>query len=258
MQACKGSLSSSLTPFLPIMKTKKSIDTYLSEIVQEKRLSDVEEKQLAERIQQGDQHALAELTTANLTYVVALAHQYAGNGLPEEDLISEGNIGMMRAAAKFDASRGKRFVTFAAPYIREAMRRAIDQQAGLYRVPTDAADTALERRRSRALSIDAPVGGSQDLSLGRVMANPHAIDPSRLMEQQALVDELSHLVTLLDEREREVATSLYGLDGTPLTMAETAERMGLKRERVRQIRNKAVRRLCRMTHNIDLRNYLSL
>lgn len=240
------------------MKIKKSIDTYLSEIVHEKRLTDAEEQQLAERILQGDQRALAELTTANLTYVVALAHQYAGNGVPEEDLISEGNIGMMQAAAKFDPTRGKRFVTFAAPYIREAMRRAIDQQGGLYRVPGGVADTAAERRQSRALSIDAPVGGSQDLSLGRVVANPHAADPSRLMEQQALVDELARLVTRLDERERQVATAFYGLDGAPVTMAEIAERMGIKRERVRQIRNKAVRRLCRMTHNKDLRNYLSL
>ena len=116
------------------MNEKKSIDAYLNEIKQERLLTDAEERQLAERIQQGDQQALADLTTANLTYVVSLAHQYAGSGLPVDDLISEGNIGMMRAAARFDGSRGKRFVTFAAPYIRDAMQQAIEQQTGLYRV----------------------------------------------------------------------------------------------------------------------------
>ena len=186
------------------MNEKKSIDAYLNEIKQERLLTDAEERQLAERIQQGDQQALADLTTANLTYVVSLAHQYAGSGLPVEDLISEGNIGMMRAAARFDGSRGKRFVTFAAPYIRDAMQQAIEQQTGLYRVLREG-DVKAEKRRSHPLSIDAPVGGSQDLSLGRVVANPHAIDPSRQMEEQAIIEELAHLVTRLDERERQVA-----------------------------------------------------
>ena len=238
------------------MNEKKSIDAYLDEIKQERLLTDAEERQLAERIQQGDQQALADLTTANLTYVVSLAHQYAGSGLPVEDLISEGNIGMMRAAARFDGSRGKRFVTFAAPYIRDAMQQAIEQQTGLYRVPREG-DVKAEKRRSHPLSIDAPVGGSQDLSLGRVVANPHAIDPSRQMEEQAIIEELAHLVTRLDERERQVAACLYGIDTPQLNMAETGEKMGLKRERVRQIRDKALRRLRRMTSNKDLLNYLS-
>ena len=239
------------------MNEKKSIDTYLGEIGQERLLTDAEERQLAERIHQGDSQALAKLTTAKLTFVVSLARQYAGCGLATEDLISEGNIGMMRAAAKFDGSRGKRFVTFAAPYIREAMREAIKQQTGLYRVPRDAGNTVAERRRSHALSIDAPVGGSQDLSLGRVVANPHAADPGQMLEKGAILDELARLVARLEGREQRVAANLYGIGTPALTMAETAQRMGLKRERVRQIRNKAVRQLCRMTANKDLRNYLS-
>ncbi len=238
------------------MKAKNSIDAYLNEIGQEKRLTDAEERQLAERIQQGDSQALDRLTTANLTFVVSLAHQYAGHGLPTEDLISEGNIAMMRAATKFDGSRGKRFVTFAAPYIREAMRQAIEQQTGLYRVPRDASASASEWRRSRALSIDAPVGGSQDLSLGRVVANPHAADPGQLLEEGSIIEELERLVARLDGREQRVAACLYGVGTAPLTMAETAQQMGLKRERVRQIRDKAVRQLCRMTTSKDLRNYL--
>lgn len=238
------------------MKAKNSIEAYLNEIGQEKHLTDAEERQLAERIQQGDSQALDRLTTANLTFVVSLAHQYAGHGLATEDLISEGNIAMMRAAAKFDGSRGKRFVAFAAPFIREAMRQAIEQQTGLYRVPRDANATAAEWRRSRALSIDAPVGGSQDLSLGRVVANPHAADPGQLLEEGSLIEELERLVARLEGREQRVAACLYGVGTAPLTMAETAQLMGLKRERVRQIRDKAVRQLCRMTTSKDLRSYL--
>lgn len=239
------------------MNEKKAIDTYLNEIKQDRLLTDDEERLLAERIQQGDQKALNRLVTANLGYVVTLAHQHATSGVAAEDLISEGNIALMRAAARFDGSRGKRFVTFAAPYIREAMREEIEQQTALYRVPRDAGDSAAEKKRSRALSIDAPVGGSHNLSLGRMVPNPHASDPASIMEEQALASELAALVDRLEGREKMVATCLYGTCGAPLTMAETAAQMGLKRERVRQIRNKAIRQLCRMTTNRELRKFLS-
>lgn len=235
---------------------KNALDRYLSEIGKSQRLSDEEERDLARRIQTGDSRAIDRLTQANLTYVVALAHQYDNRGLAMEDLVSEGNIGMLRAATKFGTDAGKRFVAFAAPYIREAMEQAIEQQAGLYRVPRDVADTRLEKRRSKALSIDEPVGGSHELSLGHVIPDQGATVPGDALERETLVDELREVVGALDERQRQVITVLYGLDSDPRTMAETAQTMGLKRERVRQIRDKAIRKIGRLTKNSNLIDYL--
>ncbi len=237
-------------------KDKNALHTYLDEIGQQRLLTDEEERQLADRIQAGDQRATDRLVSANLTFVVAMARQYQDRGLPAEDLISEGNIGMLRAAARFDGRQGKRFVAFAAPYIRQAMEQAVEQQGGLYRVPRNVADTRLEKKRSHPLSIDAPVGGSQELSLGRIIADADAPDPDRQLEQGTLLAELQQLVARLEPRERQVVERFYGL-GTPhLTMAEIGREMGLKRERVRQIRDKAVRRVCRLTRSTELRDYL--
>lgn len=237
-------------------KDKNSLNTYLDEIGRQQLLTDDEERMLAERIRNGDSRAIDRLTSANLTYVVSLAHQYEHRGLDVEDLICEGNIGLLQAATKFDGSKGKRFVTFAAPYIREAMEQAIEQQAGLYKVPRNVADVKLEKKRSRALSIDAPVGGSPELSLGRVIADGSATIPGERLENEALMQELHDLIGQLDEREQQVMRSIHGLDGNPLTMAEIGQVMGLKRERVRQIRDKAMRKIGKMTHNSNLTDYL--
>ncbi len=237
-------------------KDKKSLNTYLNEIGREKLLSDEEERLLADRIQSGDSKAIDRLTSANLTYVVSLARQYEDRGLAMEDLVSEGNIGMLRAATKFSSSQGKRFVTFAAPYIREAMEQAIEQQAGLYRVPRNVTDTKLEKKRSHALSIDAPVGGSHELSLGHVIPDQNATVPGEKLEDETLLFELRQLVDMLEPREQQVVRSVYGLDGEPKTMMQVAIVMGLKRERVRQIRDKAIRAICKRTKNSDLRDYL--
>lgn len=234
---------------------KNALGRYLSEIGHQSLLTDDEERDLARRIQLGDSRAMDRLLEANLTYVVSLARQYEGRGLATEDLVAEGNVGMLRAAAKYTAD-GRRFVAFAAPYIREAIEQAIEQQAGLYRVPRDAAHTAAERRRSRALSIDAPLGGSHELSLGHVIADPASPIPGTALERETLLAELRSLVGTLDEREQTVMRSLYGLGPEPKTMQETATAMGLRRERVRQIRNRAIRRICKQTRNSALRDYL--
>ncbi|MFC2512920.1 MAG: sigma-70 family RNA polymerase sigma factor, partial [Prevotella denticola] len=131
-------------------------EKYIEEIAGGQPLSDVEERTLAERIKVGDAHALEKLTKANLKYVVSLAHQYRNRGLGEDDLISEGNIGMMHAAQRFDGARGVRFVVFAAPYIRKAMEEAIKEQAALYRLPRNEKNRS-EQKRSHAISIDQPV-----------------------------------------------------------------------------------------------------
>lgn len=237
-------------------KDKNALNTYLNEIGHERKLTDQEEKDLAERIKMGDSRAIVKLTSANLTFVVSVANHYKGRGVDIEDLISEGNIGMLRAALKFDANMDKRFVTFAAPYIREAIEQAVEQQAGFYRVPRDVKNPVLEKKRSRMLSIDAPVGGSTELSLGRVIPDHDAPNPDRLLEDDLLLGELNQLLNRLDDRERMVIKRFYGVGDTHLTMAEIAQQTGLKRERVRQIRDKAIRRICRMTKSADLKNFL--
>lgn len=235
---------------------KNALSRYLDEIGRPTRLSDDEERALAARIQQGDSRAIDRLTSANLTYVVSVARQYENRGLSTEDLVSEGNIGMLRAATRFAATTGKRFVAFAAPYIREAIEQAIEQQAGLYRVPRDVGNTTLEKRRSRALSIDAPVGGSHELSLGHVIPDQNAAIPGQAMERETLLAELRAIVDTLEPREQTVVRSLYGIGYDAKTMQETALAMGLKRERVRQIRDRAIRRICKTTRNSMLKDYL--
>lgn len=237
-------------------KENKALNAYMKEIGDNKLLSDKEEAELAQRIQEGDSKAMDKLLKANLTFVVSLANQYKGRGLAIEDLISEGNIGMLKAAGKFRPDEHKRFVTFAAPYIREAIKKAIEQQANLYRVPRDVADVALEKKRSHVLSIDAPVGGSPELSLGRVIPNRDALDPDQVLQKDNAEKELEQAVRKLDARSQQVVQYFYGVGVETRTLAEIGQMMGLKRERVRQIRDRAVRQLLRMPGNAHLKDYL--
>lgn len=237
-------------------KEKKALNAYMKEIGDAKLLTDKEEAELAVQIQQGNSKAMDRLLKANLTFVVSLANQYKQRGLDTEDLISEGNIGMLKAAAKFSPEANKRFVTFAAPYIREAIEKAIEQQANFYRVPRDASNEKLEKKRSHVLSIDAPVGGSTELSLGRVIPNHDALDPDQVLQKENMEKEMTLLVHHLDPKEQTVVRLFYGIGSETRTMAEIGQQMGLKRERVRQIRNKAVRHLLKLTHNAYLKDYL--
>lgn len=222
------------------------LQKYLDEIGGKQLLSDQEEKDLANRIEAGDKEAIGTLVSANLRYVVTVAHQYANQGLPIDDLVSEGNVGMMKAAAKYGASKGKRFVAFAAPYIREAMEKAIDQQTGLRRVPkTEAAK--VDKLRTRIMSMDEslPVGSQNNYSLLSILENPNVIPSDAQIERETLSDELLGVMNVLNERERQILKDYYGLTGEKLTMAEIAGKMNLKRERVRQVRDTALRKLRR-------------
>ena len=203
-------------------------DTYFEQIGTAAALTDEQERALALRIENGDSRALNELVTANLRFVVYLAKQYQGKGLQMDDLISEGNIGLMKAAAKFHSNRNKRFVQHAAPYIRESIERALRQQT----------DT---------MSIDAPIpeGSQNTVSLLHVLENPDAPRADADIERRSLNKELQSSVGLLSPREQAVITRYYGLDTEPLSMAEIAVELGLKRERVRQIRDQAIRNLHR-------------
>ena len=205
---------------------------YLDEIGKEALLSDQEERELSEKILQGDQRALSKLVEANLRFVVTIARQYRGQGVEMEDLVSEGNMGLMKAAAKFDASKGVRFVNYAVVYVRQQIEKAIAQQSGLYQVPKDVKHDEVERQQSMPLSVDAPLGHRTNMSLLSVLVNQDA----------PLADERVHS-EVLDKRESKVINSYFGIGQEHETMAEIAEDLDLKRERVRQIRDKAIRKL---------------
>lgn len=219
-------------------------EKYIEEIVQEQLLSNEEEQALAAKIKLGDAKALEKLTKANLKFVVSLAHHYKNQGLGEDDLVSEGNIGMIHAAQKFDGTKGIRFVSYAAPYIRKAMEEAIKEQTALYKLPKDE-KSKFERKRTHAISIDQPipVGSSNNFTLQHVLENEDAPQADEHLNKELLNFEIQKGLNELNEREKRIIIAIYGLNGTHYTMAEIAENMGLKRERVRQIRNKALRKL---------------
>ena len=221
--------------------TDNGLNNYLDEIGQEKLLTDEQERELSERIKQGDQRALGRLVQANLRFVVKMASLYRGQGLQLDDLISEGNLGLMTAAAKFDASRGTRFVVFAAPYVRRQMERAIEEQNGIYKVPKDA--DKLAKHQGKAMSVDAPLGGRTNLSLLSVLVNQDSPQADERVYSEAIERAVELALMSLSEREMQVINRFFGLDREHETMAEIAEDMNLKRERVRQIRNRAIRRL---------------
>ena len=220
-----------------------ALNRYLDEIGKEALLSDAEERELSSKILNGDQRALSKLVGANLRFVVSIARQYKGKGVAIEDLVSEGNFGLMKAASKFDASKGVRFVNFAVVYVRQQMERAIDQQAGLYKVPKNVKDEVTARQQSMPLSVDAPLGHRTNMSLLAVLVNQDAPLADEHVYSEAIEEAVEYALGVLDERESRVVNAWFGIDQEHETMAEIAEDMDLKRERVRQIRDKAVRKL---------------
>jgi RNA polymerase primary sigma factor len=232
--------------------TDNSLNNYLDEIGREQLLSDEEERQLSERILKGDQRAAGRLVQANLRFVVKIAGYYRGQGLELDDLISEGNIGLMAASVKFDARHGTRFVNFAAPYVRRQIERAIEQQNGIYKIPKDAGRQAL--RDGRPVSVDAPLGSRSNMSLLSVLVNRDAPQADERVYNEAIENAVEFALLSLTERESQVINRFFGLDREHETMAEIAEDLGLKRERVRQIRNRAIRRL-RKSYRLKLAEY---
>ena len=240
-------------------RENESLNRYLDEIGKELLLSDDEEKQLAEKIQNGGrvgERAVEKLATANLRFVVSIAKQYNDNGVAITDLISEGNIGILKAALTFDGSRGKRFVGYAEPFIRDAIVHAINEQSGIYNLPKDERNRE-EKENSRAFSVDAPLQNGKNLSLLSVLFDPDAPRPDKLALDESIKAELLQAMDVLNDRERRIVQAFYGIGQDSITFAEIGENMGLKRERVRQIRDKAVRKLGKNTTNDTLRAYLS-
>lgn len=216
------------------------LNRYLDEIGRESLLSAEEERRLSEQIQQGNEHALTRLVEANLRFVVSIANQYKGRGLQMEDLVSEGNLGLMKAATKFDASRGTRFINYAVVHVRQQIERALDQQTEPPR-----------KLKQMSTSVDAPLGHRTNMSLLSVLINKDAPMADERVYSEAIEDAIEQALQTLDERESKVVNAFFGINQEHETMAEIAEDMDLKRERVRQIRDKAIRKL-RKAYNIKL------
>lgn len=217
------------------MKEGDILNKYLDEIGQESLLSEDEERNLSVRIQRGDERALNKLIEANLRFVVAIARQYQGQGLPMEDLISEGNLGLMKAAGKYDGARGLRFVNYAVVIIRQQIERALKKESAEQRVENN--------RDGQTRSVDAPLGSKNNVSLLSVLVNANSPMADERVYSSTTEAAVEKALGALNERESRVVNAYFGIGQDNLTMAEIAEDMGLKRERVRQIRNTAVRKL---------------
>ena len=185
-----------------------------------------------------------KLVTDNLGYVVSIAKEYQNRGLSMDDLVSEGTIGMIEASRKYDATRGKRFVSYANGFIRSAIERAIDQQAGLYKVPHKDEEGAVKQPQ-KALSVDQPlpIGSRNAFNLLHVLEDKNAVHADDKLIEHGISDDLALALEHLDEREKTIVSAFFGIGCPRQTMMEIAQAHGLKRERVRQIRDKALRKM---------------
>ena len=269
-----------------------SLEKYLQEISKEEMISAEEEAELAQRIRKGDQKALERLTRANLRFVVSVAKQYQNQGMSLPDLINEGNLGLLKAAERFDETRGFKFISYAVWWIRQSILQAISEQSRIVRLPlnqvgsynkinreiskfeqlnerrpsleeiaehidlpTDKIDEAMSIS-SHHVSVDAPFAEGEDNSLLDVMVNEDIPTTDRALVVESLKAEIRNALNLLSDRERKVIEDSYGICGPELTLEEIGTKYGLSRERVRQIKEKAIRKLRTCTKNKILKTYL--
>ncbi len=273
-------------------RESQSLDKYLQEIGHEELLSVDEEVELAQRIKKGDRKALERLTKANLRFVVSVAKQYQNQGLSLPDLINEGNVGLIKAAEKFDETRGFKFISYAVWWIRQSILQAIAEQSRIVRLPLNQVGSvnkinkALnkfeqenERRASvdeiaervdmpedkiadamkingRHVSMDAPFTEGEEGSLIDVMPNGDSPEPDNSLVLESLREEIKRALQVLNERERKVIEAFFGIDQPEKTLEEIGAEYGLTRERVRQIKEKAIRRLRHSTQNKMLKSFL--
>ena len=273
-------------------RESESLEKYLQEIGHEELLSTDEEVELAQRIRKGDRKALDKLTKANLRFVVSVAKQYQNQGLSLPDLINEGNLGLIKAAEKFDETRGFKFISYAVWWIRQSILQAIAEQSRIVRLPLNQVGSVNkinrmlnkfeqenERRPSvdeiseqidlpedkvgeamlantRHVSVDAPFIDGEDNSLLDVLVNDDAPMADRQLVLESLREEISNVLNTLSDRERCVIKAFYGIGEPEMTLEEIGNKYGLTRERVRQIKEKAIRHLRSNTKNKLLKAYL--
>ncbi len=269
-----------------------SLDKYLQEIGHEELLTVEEEVELAQKIRKGDKRALEKLTKANLRFVVSVAKQYQNQGLSLPDLINEGNLGLIKAAQKFDETRGFKFISYAVWWIRQSILQAIAEQSRIIRLPLNQAGNVTKVNRelnkfeqeherkpsvdemadrvdlpedkivdamkanNHHISMDAPFTEGEDGSLLDVMTNNDAPMADNDLEKESLRKEIERALDLLNDRERKVVTAFFGIGMPEMTLEEIGTKYALTRERVRQIKEKAIRRLRHSTKNKLLKSYL--
>jgi RNA polymerase primary sigma factor len=269
-----------------------SLDKYLQEIGKEELITVEEEVELAQRIKKGDRAALEKLTRANLRFVVSVAKQYQNQGLSLPDLINEGNLGLIKAAEKFDETRGFKFISYAVWWIRQSILQALAEQSRIVRLPLNQvgslnkinkafskfeqeneripsaeeladvleitkekiADTM--RVSGRHVSVDAPFIEGEDNSLLDVLVNNDSPVADRALINESLVREIERALATLTERERDIIKLFFGIGVQEMTLEEIGEKFGLTRERVRQIKEKAIRRLRHTSRSKLLKSYL--
>jgi RNA polymerase primary sigma factor len=211
------------------------LNKYLDEIGREQLLSPEEEQRLSARVLKGDERAVNKLIEANLRFVVVIARQYQGRGLAMEDLVSEGNIGLMKAARKYDATKGLRFVNYAVVPIRQQIEKALKVESAEQRVESV--------RDGQTRSVDAPLGTKTNMSLLSVLVDSNSPLADERLLRSNVETAVEYALRSLNERESQVVNAFFGIGQEHATMAEIAEEMNLKRERVRQIRDKAIRKM---------------
>jgi RNA polymerase primary sigma factor len=269
-----------------------SLDKYLQEIGREELISVDEEVELAQRIKQGDREALEKLTRANLRFVVSVAKQYQNQGLSLPDLINEGNLGLMRAAEKFDETRGFKFISYAVWWIRQSILQALAEQSRIVRLPLNQvgslnkinkAFSKFEQENERKptteelakaldlpedkindtlrvsgihISVDAPFVQGEENSLLDVLENTDLPNTDAQLIKESLAKEIERALATLTERERDIVKLFFGISCQEMTLEEIGDQFGLTRERVRQIKEKAIRRLRHSSRSKLLKSYL--
>ncbi len=269
-----------------------SLDKYLQDIGREPLISAEEEVELAQRIKQGDQAALDKLVRANLRFAFSVAKQYQGQGLSLPDLTNEGNLGLIKAAEKFDETRGFKFISYAVWWIRQSILQALAEQSRIVRLPLNQVgslnkinkafsefEQENQRRPSteeladkldlpadkvqdtlrvsgRSVSVDAPFNDGEDNSLLDVMVNQDSPSADNSLLHESLSREVERALSTLSERESDIIKSFFGIGSQEMTLEEIGEKFDLTRERVRQIKEKAIRKLRQNSRNKLLKSYL--